>query len=423
MFSQSKTKTINKERNIDFDRRIMLFDLALGGHHGNYIKYLIDYWCQYDLPGFLDIVVAPEFSQVHTDVVESIAGYQHPKIELIEIKDSERATANFKKSAISRAIRNLQEWELYCYYAKSRQTTSALLMYLDTSEIPLVIGRKSPCPFSGIYFRPSFHYSKFSNYQPSWKDRLQQIREKLALRRILSHPQLQNIFCLDPFAVESLRHNSDRTQVSYLADPVEIEQFTPKDAQLSQLNLKIESGRTVFLMLGALDERKGVYRLLDALNDMSTNICRQICLLFIGGTNLTEQAKIKQRLQEIVRNKPLQVIEEYKFIPDWQVRSYFQLADVVLAPYQKHVGMSGILIRAAAAGKPVLSSNYGLMGEMVRQYDLGMTIDSSLPKEIERGIRQYLTTNPKQFGDRSKMLEFARQNSVENYVNTIFNNI
>ena len=424
MSVQFKIKTINQELNHDDDRRLMLFDLALGGHHGNYIRYLIDYWCKHQLPGYLYIVVVPEFKRFHRDLIQAIAKSEHPRIKLVELTDIEVSALNSRQSAISRITRNIQEWDLYCHYAKLLQASHSLLMYLDTSEIPLAIGRESPCPFSGIYFRPSFHYSNFAKYNPSWKDRLQKLREQLTWWRILSHPQLKNIFCLDPYAVEDLAYNSQHSKVTYLPDPLEIEQFSPQNQQLKQkTELKIESGRTVFLLFGALDSRKGIYQLLDAIPKLPANLCQKLCLLIVGGTNDADQSNIKQKLKTISINKPVQIIERYEFIPDAEVIDYFQLADVVLATYQKHVGMSGILLLAAAAGKPVLSSDYGLMGEIVRRNELGLSIDSTVPDEIVQGLTQYLTHSPAAFGDRSKMHVFAQEHSNENYVKTIFKNI
>lgn len=415
---------INRDLNANCDRRLMLFDLALGGHHGNYIRYLIDYWCEQGLPGYLDIVVLPKFRQIHSDVAEIITKSQHPNIKLVELTETEVLTLNSRQSAVSRVTRNLQEWELYCHYAKLLRATHSLLMYIDTSEIPLAIGKQSPCPFSGIYFRPSFHYSNFSNYNPTWKDRLQEIREKLTWWRILSNPQLRNIFCLDPYAVENLAHSPYHDKITYLADPIEIEQFSPRKQQLNQkTELEIESGRKVFLMFGALNSRKGIYQLLDAIAELPASLCQKLCLLIVGGTNNTERLNIKQKLETVYETKPVQIIERYEFIPDAEVLYYFQIADVVLATYQKHVGMSGILLLAAATGKPVLSSNYGLMGEIVRRYDLGLGVDSTVSSEIAQGLTQYLTQSPAMFSDRSKISVFTQEHSNKNYVKTIFENI
>jgi glycosyltransferase involved in cell wall biosynthesis len=405
------------------DRRILLFDLALGGHHGNYIKYLIDYWYQNNLDGNLDIVVMPEFLQIHTEVTETISKYQHPKIQLIPINQAEAQALNSRKSGFSRLSRNLQEWQLFCQYALKLQTTDSLIMYLDTCEIPLALGKSSPCPFSGIYFRPTFHYPQFANYKSTRKEKLQQIREKITLSRILKHPQLKNLFCLDPFAVKHIKEFSTKANIVYLPDPIAIKEFNKYNQEILQQSLGIEQNRKIFLLFGALDGRKGIYQLIDAIYQLPDYLCQKLCLLLVGGTNPNEQANIKLQLQPLCQSKPIQIIERYEFIPESAVFAYFQLADVILAPYQKHVGMSGILLLAASADKPVLSSNYGLMGEMVRKYQLGLSIDSTNTQEIAQGLIRCLTESSSQFGDFTKMQTFAKQNSSEKYASTIWQNL
>ncbi|MGB5714087.1 MAG: glycosyltransferase, partial [Waterburya sp.] len=128
---------------------------------------------------------------------------------------------------------------------------------------------------------------------------------------------------------------------------------------------------------------------------------------------------IETQVETFCRTKPVQIIGHYQFVPEQDVSQYFQLADFVLAPYQKHIGMSGILLLAAAAQKPILSSNYGLMGELVRQYQLGLTVDSTLPQEIADGITECLHKSPEQLGDRQKMKTFAEQNSAERFAQVI----
>ncbi len=413
----------NNLQKYDKQNKIILFDLSLGGHHGNYIKYLIYYWCEQNVSGELDIIVLPQFLENHFEVIETIAKYNHSNIKVHAISEAEAETLNSRKSSISRFFRNFQEWQLFCQYAKSLQATHSLIMYLDTCEMPLAVGKRSPCPFSGIYFRPTFHYNSFANYQPNRKDRLQQIREKLTLSRILAHPQLKNIFCLDPFAVKQIQQFSSQANVVHLSDPVEIKTCSNLITDRIRKNLAIDLDRKVFLLFGALDGRKGIYQLLDAISQLPTELSQKFCLLLVGGTNASEQAQIEEKVKATCSARSLQIVQNYQFVPDAEVMAYFQIADFILAPYQKHAGMSGILLLAAAAGKPVLSSDYGLMGEMVRRYSLGLTVDSTVPAEITRGLIECLSSTSNNLGDRVKMQEFAKQNDRDRYAEIIFKNL
>lgn len=404
--------------------RLMLFDMDLGGHHGNYIQLLIDRVCQQADPRAIDIVVSPQFLEIHRDTVAAIASYQHPEINIVPISSAAAAILADRHSGVSRVVRKFREWQIFCKYATDLQATHALMMYLDTCELPLAMGLHSPCPFAGIYFRPTFHYDLFANYRPTRKDRLQQWRERVTIDRLLHHPQLQTIFCLDPFAVEALATHQHHDKIVHLPDPVRSDSPSQQDLASWRAQLGIEAHRQVFLLFGALDGRKGIYQLLEAIKLLAPELCQQMCLLLVGKTSATEQANIHQKIVALHQNNtPIQVLECYDFIPDREVSSYFHIADVVLATYQRHIGMSGILLLAAAAGKPVLSSDYGLMGELVRLYQLGLAVDTTAPTEIAKALSRCLVDTPATLGDRSQMQIFVERNSIDRYASTIFQHL
>lgn len=402
------------------DRSLMLFDLALGGHHGSYIQYLLEYWYEHNLSGKLNIVVLPEFLDVHHDTVEFIAQHKHPNIQLLPIKPEEKAALASRSSGMSRALCNFQEWRLFCNYAAELRAEQCLMMYLDTYELPLALGLKAPCPFSGIYFRPTFHYKEFFNYTPSSKVKLQQAREKFALSRILRHPQLATLFCLDPFAVKQLEKLHNQANIVHLPDPIKLDGNSGVSPDVLKKRLCIQPDRQVLLLFGALEGRKGIYQLIEAIALLSPALCEKLCLLLVGGTNPTERALIASKVQALRQDYPIQIIEQYEFVPEQEVAAYFQLADVVLAPYQHHAGMSGILLHAAAAGKPVLSSDYGLMGELVQRHKLGLAIDSAKPQEIAIALTRLAQEPLQSLYDREQIWAFAEQHSVDYFTKTIF---
>jgi glycosyltransferase involved in cell wall biosynthesis len=284
----------------------------------------------------------------------------------------------------------------------------------------MTLGVKPPCSISGIFFRPTLHYSKFANYAPSPIERIWQWREKFVLSRILRSAYFKNLFFLDPLAVEYLEPFSRTTKLLHIPDPVQI--YDTPEPQLAKLreNLGIDPGRQVFLLFGSLTERKGIYQLLEAVRALPPDLCQKLCLLLIGPIEPPEKEKLKYCVTEIFQSLPAQIISCHEFIVDRDIQPYFQMADVILAPYQRHVGMSAILVRAAAAKKPVLSSDYGVMGEMTRRYGLGLTVDSTIPIEIAKGLTRFLLESPASLCDRLKMKEFAEQNTAEKFANTVF---
>jgi glycosyltransferase involved in cell wall biosynthesis len=411
---------LESSRDINY-RHLMLFELSVGGHYPSYIMHLVQYWCTQNLTGLLTVVVSPQFIEQHADVLESAAGHED-HIRFIPITQAEEDELLPRKSPIHRARRAIQMWNLLCRYAESVNASHCLIMYLDSFQTPLALKAKAPCPVSGIYFRPTFHYGSLTHYRPSLKDKIQQWRERMALPRVLSHPQLQTIFCLDPFVVKPLNNFKSKVKAVHLPDPVQIYNYPEDTVTRLRETLGIQPNRLVFLMFGALDGRKGIHQLLEAILKLPSELGQRLCLLFVGPIKPQDKQQMLDKIPQVY-NTDAQIVIHDAFVPDHEIQPFFQLADVILVLYQRHVGMSGVLVRAATASKPVLGSNYGLMGEVTQRHSLGLVLDATMPTEITQGLIQTITTSPAKIGDRGKMEKFAKLNSADHYAKTIFQHI
>jgi len=65
-----------------------------------------------------------------------------------------------------------------------------------------------------------------------------------------------------------------------------------------------------------------------------------------------------------------------RYVSDSEESLCFCASDVVLLPYIKHFGSSGVLSLSAAAGKMVIASDEGLVGQKVRKHNLGWLFPS-----------------------------------------------
>jgi glycosyltransferase involved in cell wall biosynthesis len=187
--------------------------------------------------------------------------------------------------------------------------------------------------------------------------------------------------------------------------------------------LGVESGRIVFLLFGEISERKGVFELLHACRLLSQRTAGRIAVLLVGSINQVIYSRLMIEIDDVSKNSSVQIIMEDNFVQEAEIWDYFDACDIALAIYQRHVGMSGILLRSAAAGKPVLSSNYGLLGQQVRSNFLGMTIDSSKPEEIARGMSKIVTSNQVPGFDTDSARYFASKNTPEAFGRTLYDAI
>jgi glycosyltransferase involved in cell wall biosynthesis len=404
-----------------FSGHLMIFDLSVRGHHPSYIKFLIQGWQQFKVSGTLSVVVSPKFIEEHTDVLLFANKLQIPNVEFVAIAPEEEAKLKARKSSRQRLSRTFQEWQLFHQYARRLEATECLLPYFDTYQLPISLQHSFPCPVSGIYFRPSFHYSSFTTSQGRPKDYLKDWKEQFLISQVLSKSWIHKLFCLDPFATDWLIQRNSSRRIIALPDPIEKQQDIMKDVEARKSQLGIEPHRQVLLLFGSITERKGIYKLLEAIYLLPREECKNLCLLIVGESKLSED--LVTRNQSLCELKPVQVIQRYEFIVNEEIPAYFQMADIVLAVYQKHVGMSGILLHAAVAQKPVLCSDYGLMGELTRRYRLGITVDSENPQEISQGISSCLTAPLDQLANPVSMQQFVEANTVDKFIKAIFQNL
>lgn len=410
---------------VDSAKRLLLFDLSVGGHHPSYILYLIQYWCEHQCAGQLDIVITPTFLCRHADVIQAVQDYQCSNVKFVAITPSEESALKGQKTALSKAMRAFKEWQLFCKYAQLCQADQALLMYFDTAQVAFVFAQKPPCQVSGIYFRPTFHYSSFGHSQAGFRERIQVLREQFNLSQLLKRSQMEKLFCLDPFVDSYINKRWGGNKAVRLADPVKLYDTHSTEPDELRKRLSIQPGRRIFLMFGALTKRKGVDQVLDAIALLPPNLCEKMCLLMVGslGSGASDRDRLKSRISALAEDSAVQIIVCDEFIPEKTIQLYFQVTDFVLATYQKHIGMSGILNRAALAQKPVISSDYGLMGEVTRRFSLGLTVDTTNPTEIAGALTRCMTEMTEELCVPLSMKQFGEQNLAEKFSSVIFQHL
>ncbi len=391
----------------DDRRRVLAFEIEVEGHHPSYIQNFAHAWIDRKIPAKIDFLVTPRFFDLHADVVDEVQNISPDDVRILSVTDDE-----FREMERSHRLRYFKGWRLYCDYARRLGADHGLLMYFDFFQLPLLTGPASPCPFSVIYFRPTFHYHLFQSFVPTLKERFRAKRKEVVLRRVLRNPQLQRLYCLDRFAVDYIRDNFRADcDVSVIADSFAVYEASTKRQDEIRAELGVEPDRTVFCLIGALDRRKGVRELLECLPLVPEQIARKCCLLLIGVVEPSQKHDVYELVNRLQRSSPMQIILRDAYVRSDQFQHYYDLSDVIMATYQGHMGNSSALIRAALAQKPALSSNYGLMGEIVRRRRLGVTVDTSSPADMAAGFQQFIDNEPATLFDYEESLRYAKENS------------
>ncbi len=410
MLAQTDLIDVSTEKcSIEKSRRptVLAFEMQVRGHHADYVRNFADAWIRHKIQGNIRFLVTPTFYELHASVVQFIDSLDSPAVRISPITPDEE-----RKVEANRLLREYRGWKLFCKYTREFKVDHGLMMYFDHFQLPSVIGGQPPCPYSVIYFRPTFHYPTFQNYRDSWRERIKNLRKRWVLQRVLANRGLAQVYCLDQYVVPYIiQHCKPRCEVAPIADSFTTYPRSPQREDELRKELLIEPGRKLFCLLGVLDSRKGVTWLLKALLELAPQTQPRVCILILGYASNAEAAQISELISKVRQSTQVQIIFRNGFIEGHEVQHYYYLSDVILTTYQHHMGSSAAIVRASVAEKPVLSSDYGLMGEIVSCRNLGLTVDSGDVKSIARGIEKFIEGAADRIYDREEAARYSQENS------------
>ena len=384
-------------------KNILIFEPDASGHHPGYLYHLILNFLQNDYTYKLIVLVSPDFFIKHPQILQKTIS---PRVQWLKFTESEFTDWKSPKSVFKRSV---LEWDLFCLYAKKYNALLGFFMYVDYLQVAVLTQPAPPCPISGILFRPTL-----VNYPPtSLKERLNYWRKNITLQYFVRNKNLDSLFNLDSFATDYIEKNWNTDKVKFLPDPVQVYPTTKTKSEV-KLHLGIDENRTVFLIFGFLDSRKGISDVMAAIGEIAREKSQKGCLLIVGPWEKNERKLFDVQFSKIKQSSDFQIVVKDVFVKDEDIQQYFKVADYALTLYHKHFGMSAIMVRAAAAQKPLISSNFGLMGRIVVENELGITVDNNLREKLEMLLEGKVT-----IGNKDKMKAFAMLNQAENYAKVI----
>lgn len=399
---------------------IVLFDLYTGGHHQFYLYHLARYWIAHSPSGRLDLVLPPQALEAYPPLRALLDTHAGSTLRFVPIEEP----YSTKRERPFELIRNdLDHGRLFARYLRRLRPNHGVLMYLDHAQLSLALRLRFPFPvcLSGILFRPTLHYLHLSETSApdTWKARLQHNRKRWLLQAARRNPHLHRLFCLDPYAVPAVNDLPGHARAVFLPDGIPLSPPS-RSAEAIRARWQVHPHQSVALLFGLITRRKGVLQTLDALHALPPDVQRRLCLVFAGRIPPSERPYLLPPLERAHRETAATVIVDDRHIPDEDIQDLIRAADLVLVPYQHHVGSSGVLIRAAAEQVPVLGQDYGLLGQDIRQHRLGLAVDTTQPAALADGLIRFLTAPDTFPGDAHFMRRYAEQHQIDHFAETFF---
>ena len=174
-----------------------------------------------------------------------------------------------------------------------------------------------------------------------------------------------------------------------------------------------------FLFLGYIDNRKGVFDLIEVINN-NVDVFSNKIELIIGGNG--EVVKLQNLIEKYQIGH---IVKFVGWIQNETKIQYLQNTDIYILPSYNE-GLPISILEAMSYGKPIISTDVGGIPEIVKNNENGFLISPGNLEQIEKSINHFIE-NPKdieKFGAISaKMVEKNLPNNVFLQLENVYNEI
>jgi glycosyltransferase involved in cell wall biosynthesis len=224
----------------------------------------------------------------------------------------------------------------------------------------------------GIYLRPRFLAGR--GFSPNaWL-------KSIGWSRLLRTGWFTHLLLLDPYLAADVKSQNRSTPVYFLPDPYP-DEFAA-DRASARRAFVVPGHQRVFLFYGGAYRRKGLPLVVKAMGSLPGDVP---AFLLCAGQQ-ADDPEVQRGLDNLIRQGRARVLSRY--VSAEEEKLLFAAADVVLLPYLGHFGSSGVLSRAAGAGRPVIASDEELVGRLVREHGLGPVFPSGDVEALRGRIGQ-----------------------------------
>jgi glycosyltransferase involved in cell wall biosynthesis len=180
----------------------------------------------------------------------------------------------------------------------------------------------------------------------------------------------------------------------------------------ARVRLGLDDSRVILLHLGTSRPEKGLKDVCDAMLQLDHGTLDRLLLLRAGRVDRGDAPSLRRLEQK----HAARVLDRY--LSEDELAGCYAAADWVLLPYRHQAETSGVLIHAAAHGRPVIASDYGWIGSATRQHGLGSLFPHTDTAALAALLAKVANGDAKSW-DAAGMEQFAAENSPGKFQETL----
>jgi glycosyltransferase involved in cell wall biosynthesis len=196
--------------------------------------------------------------------------------------------------------------------------------------------------------------------------------------------QSDRIICCSNYMFDHIQHElgAVNAKIHVIPNGVEVSRF--KVSSKPQLvETRVSEARKTILYVGRIVREKGIFTLLDALEELR-KLGKDVRLVFVGEGPLKEDLA-----KEVVRRKLNDRVTLAGFVDEQKLVSLYNSSDAFVLPsHYEPFGM--VVLEAMASRIPVVVSDVGGLSELVEDGITGVKVPASDPRALAEGIRRVL---------------------------------
>lgn len=344
---------------------ILLFEPRLEGHHLGWLHYLAEDFLAEDFKVSLAVNYRAEAKAGIHDRLSGIVG----KLSIFSVFDeSGKWRGGGKTKTIAKCLEESGAGEVFLPNLDEISSNCFRLASVGILPPKILKGR-----LAGVYHRPRFLLFPSGGLGNRIKN--------AGFRRLASRHWFNKIYLVDEYLAETVNVRHPEAGFHFIPDPAEQKDFSISK-ETARAKLEIPPGKFVFLNYGVGARRKGLHLAVRAMLGESPE--SRLFLLCAG--HLVKDREVFAGLEQLKKRGMAKVIDRY--VSDEEEKLCLCATDAVLLPYIGHIGSSGVLSRAAAAGKMVIASDEFLIGRRVREHGLGFLFPTENTEELRKRMVQ-----------------------------------
>ena len=396
------------EKSIDFElscgMRVLIYEPQYVGHNMAYVANIVP---RLDALG-CEVVLATSEQASKSEQFRNHLGASVESCEIIEL-------GGYEDRGSTRGIRMTgprNTWAMLNGLSKSLQAAKPEHLLIPFGN-PTVSFLGMPSSISRYIRRHSIEaetlllFGRYSYPHRGWKNAL---KENLALTLIDRGPWTR-VHHILPHAYETMQSFSAslRGKANLLPDPIQVASPVPQAEARRKLKIPLDGRYAV--LVGLLERRKGVLELLNARR--AAKHLRHTDRVLLAGRVADELKPIlATEYSDLIDAGQLIVLDRH--LSNEELEATCFAANLVCTPYPNHRYSASIVIRAAAAGVPVLANAIGWMNDVVNRFGLGITCDTNNAEVFAEQLAHALESSSEYYPSEAAQ-RFVKFHTVENF--------